>query len=107
MEIEPSKLDAVYVPVNLLSELAPVCPICMQPGCTVALKSCGHIYCNLCITSWLPNNGTCPVCREPAEKMDDILHLPHLLQAKDAWANSGTHLSALPSLTGSRDIMVA
>jgi hypothetical protein len=26
---------------------------------------CGHVYCKECITKWLKDHDTCPVCRQP------------------------------------------
>ena len=42
------------------------CPICLEKIQNKARPdSCGHLGCNQCLKTWLNNNNTCPVCREP------------------------------------------
>lgn len=45
------------------------CPICLveiEPGCTVIYLGCEHVYHKECITRWLEEKTTCPVCRKHA-----------------------------------------
>lgn len=43
------------------------CPACLEnfePGETVLLQlPCRHMYCKPCITQWLAQHHTCPLCR--------------------------------------------
>jgi E3 ubiquitin-protein ligase RNF115/126 len=54
----------------------PTCTVCCDP---IAVDSkgmfmpCGHVYHPDCLTPWLENNNSCPVCRFelPLEEADD------------------------------------
>jgi hypothetical protein len=100
-------VKAVYVPLELLKSLAPPCPICTEPCCTVVAKDCGHVYCSPCLTTWLNQKQECPECRKAIDFADGVVQLPHLVHAKDAWEAAGTKLSALPTVTSTTDILLA
>ena len=45
------------------------CPICLDPSVSddntidlVMIDSCKHMFCKSCITQWLTNKSTCPLC---------------------------------------------
>ena len=38
------------------------CPICREDK-ELVTESCGHKFCNECITAWLARYNTCPMCR--------------------------------------------
>tara|TARA_B100001094_G_scaffold319286_1_gene363911 strand:+ start:9478 stop:10035 length:558 start_codon:yes stop_codon:yes gene_type:complete len=43
------------------------CPICLEnfeEGMTIVETQCNHKFHNACISRWLQNNTSCPVCRE-------------------------------------------
>ena len=40
-----------------------ICTICMEPFQSPIITACDHIFCVLCIQSWIVNNSSCPVCR--------------------------------------------
>jgi hypothetical protein len=47
------------------------CPICLmtyremreQKRALVKTKSCGHVFCGLCLKEWLVDRVDCPLCR--------------------------------------------
>merc|ERR1719359_1837159 len=46
------------------------CPICLQTqvlGGEATKLPCGHLFCRSCVTQWLQNRCTCPVCRYELE----------------------------------------
>lgn len=45
---------------------AECCTICLQQVEEVLFLPCNHWYCE-CITTWLREHGTCPLCCEPIE----------------------------------------
>ena len=50
------------------------CPICLekfQPETKTRLLVCGHKYCEPCLTKWLEDHATCPICRQSADIRED------------------------------------
>lgn len=50
------------------------CPICLeefQPETKTRLLACGHKYCEPCLTKWLEDHATCPICRQSADRRGD------------------------------------
>ena len=50
------------------------CPICLeefQPETKTRLLACGHKYCDPCLTKWLEDHSTCPICRQSAGRHKD------------------------------------
>ena len=44
------------------------CSVCLDSGNNSVVKTlCGHLYHKDCLTSWLSNNRTCPLCRADCE----------------------------------------
>jgi hypothetical protein len=43
------------------------CPVCLEDFGPTRPKflSCGHAFCEPCLTRWMRENATCPVCRAP------------------------------------------
>ncbi|KAK6967142.1 hypothetical protein R3P38DRAFT_3149805 [Favolaschia claudopus] len=39
------------------------CPICLHLKTHPVLAPCGHMFCALCIRSWLSNSFECPMCK--------------------------------------------
>ncbi|CAF2099206.1 unnamed protein product [Rotaria magnacalcarata] len=40
------------------------CSICTRPFQVAAsLQSCGHVFCQTCITTWISQQNSCPMCR--------------------------------------------
>jgi len=57
--IEKHNIDTlVKSPINDEQE----CPICFEDPKNKKITSCGHVFCNDCIESWLPDS--CPICRK-------------------------------------------
>ncbi|KAF5832096.1 hypothetical protein DUNSADRAFT_12145 [Dunaliella salina] len=40
------------------------CPICHEWLLASHTLSCGHMFCGLCLASWLPQKQSCPTCRK-------------------------------------------
>ena len=66
-ELEAVDRSIAFVGERLLAlgRASEACPICMddRPGC---ISTCGHLFCESCITKLLPFDGAtsdCPVCR--------------------------------------------
>ena len=50
------------------------CPICLEefhPETKTRLLACGHKYCEPCLTKWLEDHATCPICRQSADRRTD------------------------------------
>lgn len=50
------------------------CPICLEefrPETQAKLLACGHKYCEPCLTEWLRDHSTCPICRQSTEQRND------------------------------------
>ena len=50
------------------------CPICLeefQPETKTRLLACGHKYCEPCLTKWLEDHATCPICRQSEDRRED------------------------------------
>jgi hypothetical protein len=41
------------------------CPICCEWLLACHTLSCGHMFCGLCLTTWLTQKQSCPSCRKP------------------------------------------
>mmetsp|Transcript_13927 Transcript_13927/g.30087 ORF Transcript_13927/g.30087 Transcript_13927/m.30087 type:complete len:382 (-) Transcript_13927:747-1892(-) len=41
------------------------CPICHEWPVACHALSCGHMFCGLCLATWLTQKSTCPTCRKP------------------------------------------
>lgn len=40
------------------------CAICTQPYHSPVSLHCNHIFCQSCITTWIHQNSSCPICRQ-------------------------------------------
>ncbi|XP_047737351.1 uncharacterized protein LOC125178202 [Hyalella azteca] len=52
------------------SEEAQPCPVCLdlkikQDDNFTILSNCKHVFCDSCITQWLQQHWSCPMCRQP------------------------------------------
>lgn len=50
------------------------CPICLEefrPETPTKLLACGHKYCEPCLTKWLQDHSTCPICRRSSDRHSD------------------------------------
>ena len=50
------------------------CPICLEefePETPTKLLACGHKYCEPCLTKWLQDHSTCPICRRSSDRHGD------------------------------------
>lgn len=65
MQCQPTSNDFLYMDEGGIDpELK--CSICAQPfEEPVSGNRCNHTFCKQCITTWLKNNKTCPICRCP------------------------------------------
>lgn len=55
--------------------LAPIIPTLAPPPSAPAVLTCGHQYHSKCISSWLRETGTCPLCRQ--RHVGKATALPH------------------------------
>ncbi|OCT76481.1 hypothetical protein XELAEV_18031683mg [Xenopus laevis] len=47
------------------------CPVCLNRFNDVAyLDVCKHKFCFLCIETWIQENGSCPLCRQPVGRIE-------------------------------------
>lgn len=55
--------------LSLLSHTTPCPPLLRAPhgGCFAVLTQCSHYFHLMCITTWLHNKNTCPICRRKWE----------------------------------------
>jgi rubredoxin len=43
---------------------AVICPVCLEnKNNSVVLDGCNHLFCEMCIVTWLKVNKTCPLCK--------------------------------------------
>jgi len=49
-----------------------LCPICLEAMKDIVLTSCGHHFCEACLTQHLASNPTCPLDRSPLPSKDDF-----------------------------------
>ena len=58
------------------------CPICLEefaPEIPNKILPCGHKGCKRCLTTWLSESPTCPVCRHNYDELDFRLSMLHRL----------------------------
>jgi len=64
--IVPNVIVPNVIVRNTVMHQTLTCTICFelfeQP---VTLTSCGHTFCNTCVTDWVKVNKSCPICRQP------------------------------------------
>ena len=48
------------------------CPVCLGTNPSDVVLPCGHHFCRLCITEWVRDNGTCPMCRAATRSIDVV-----------------------------------
>lgn len=41
------------------------CPICCEWLIASHTLMCGHMFCGLCLATWLSHKHSCPTCRKP------------------------------------------
>lgn len=93
-----------------LSKEGNSCPCCQSKyggiriGCDVAIEfpirtACGHLFGEDCLTKWLPNNNSCPLCRAP---LLDPLILRLLTETENEEVEEGNELR----LDDSGDLLV-
>lgn len=78
--------DAVYDSEN--------CPICKDQPTNAAVLSCGHVFCEACVTGWITRFHSCPMCRQasgrtlPLEQVMAHLEQPtEEVQECDGWSD--------------------
>ncbi len=72
-EVSPAPAAALPASSAPPSEEEDECPICLgtnEIDCIV--RPCNHEFCETCITGWLQNNDTCPLCRADIETHQPI-----------------------------------
>ncbi|VDK32941.1 unnamed protein product [Gongylonema pulchrum] len=47
------------------------CTICFNDFCNPVRLTCGHVFCDECIGTWLDNEHTCPMCRATVGQEDN------------------------------------
>eukprot|EP01129_Flabellula_baltica_P017717 TRINITY_DN991_c0_g1_i3.p1 TRINITY_DN991_c0_g1~~TRINITY_DN991_c0_g1_i3.p1 ORF type:complete len:178 (-),score=8.83 TRINITY_DN991_c0_g1_i3:66-578(-) len=49
-----------------------MCCICLDQEVSVGLPNCIHLFCRDCITQWLEQEDTCPICRQAGNSIEDV-----------------------------------
>ena len=60
-----------------------ICSICGELPVDPVSIPCGHVYCRVCIKTWLEKKPTCPFCREPARPDQLNISLDRIAEIKD------------------------
>jgi hypothetical protein len=69
-EVTEVKVQPVTKPVKTTER---TCCICYDDWKNPSvLTTCGHVYCNECITSWLKTKKTCPTCNKESSQTNVI-----------------------------------
>jgi hypothetical protein len=63
------------------------CPICCEWLLACHTLSCGHMFCGLCLATWLTQKQSCPSCRKPIAGEAGVSAMP---QHCSLWAVSST-----------------
>ena len=58
------------------------CVICTQIIIQPSVTSCGHIYCQICIATWLKDHMKCPTCRSKVAHVYHACQLNELITLK-------------------------
>uniref|UniRef100_A0A915Q4Y8 RING-type domain-containing protein n=1 Tax=Setaria digitata TaxID=48799 RepID=A0A915Q4Y8_9BILA len=66
------RLTSVGSKVSVDEEDSVQCTICFNDFCNPIRLSCGHIFCEECIGTWLDNEHTCPMCRATVAQEDNM-----------------------------------
>ncbi|MCP9266223.1 RING finger and transmembrane domain-containing protein 2 [Dirofilaria immitis] len=66
------RLTSVGSKVSVGEEDSTQCTICFNDFCNPIRLSCGHIFCEECIGTWLDNEHTCPMCRATVAQEDNM-----------------------------------
>ncbi|KAK6109773.1 Ring finger domain family protein [Brugia pahangi] len=66
------RLTSVGSKVSVGEEDSVQCTICFNDFCNPIKLSCGHIFCEECIGTWLDNEHTCPMCRATVAQEDNM-----------------------------------
>lgn len=62
-------------PYQPLANQLDCCPVCFEDYTKNIVKDtrrCGHTFCKPCISTWLKNNSTCPLCRAEIRDVDTV-----------------------------------
>jgi hypothetical protein len=75
-DIARSTLDDAIRPATVFEEYPSICIICLEqlaitpspnpdpvPEAAVLINKCGHVFGRNCLTEWMREHNTCPVCR--------------------------------------------
>nr|1CHC_A Chain A, EQUINE HERPES VIRUS-1 RING DOMAIN [Equid alphaherpesvirus 1] len=53
-----------------MATVAERCPICLEDPSNYSMAlPCLHAFCYVCITRWIRQNPTCPLCKVPVESV--------------------------------------
>ena len=66
------QLYGKYVDVNSLQDTT--CSVCMDKLTNPIQLSCGHLFCEDCISQWFEKKTTCPLCRKVIKKGSSWIH---------------------------------
>uniref|UniRef100_A0A1I7VHM3 RING-type domain-containing protein n=1 Tax=Loa loa TaxID=7209 RepID=A0A1I7VHM3_LOALO len=66
------RLTTVGLKVPTGEEDSAQCTICFNDFCNPVRLSCGHVFCEECIGTWLDNEHTCPMCRATVAQEDNL-----------------------------------
>jgi hypothetical protein len=60
----PASLQRAFMLADTLSERLASCPICYQTLADPKTTPRGHIFCRVCLDTWLSRSSSCPACRQ-------------------------------------------
>ncbi|VDM98359.1 unnamed protein product [Thelazia callipaeda] len=66
------RLASIGFNISMKSEESMQCTICFNDLCSPMKLSCGHIFCEECISIWLDSEHTCPMCRATVAQEDNM-----------------------------------
>lgn len=63
-----NNVEILSLPVGAVNDCPDICSICLvsydHPYDIVSVLKCGHVFHTDCVSSWLNQRDTCPLCRQ-------------------------------------------
>lgn len=74
---DPYSANVVIYSLNL-NEVAPLsaysenCPICLEDVDIVRTTTCGHRFCDGCLSNWIQKSERCPLCNQDMLQVNNV-----------------------------------